>query len=635
MSSSKSAQPADALLDNELSFSEPPFSTQLDPRILAALADLKFAHPTLVQAKAIPLLLDGKDVLARARTGSGKTAAYVVPAIQRILEAKASLSPASPEYQTTRVIFLVPTKELALQVSTFVKSSTKYCEGLVGCVNVAAGGASVQRVLLNDNPDIIISTPTKLLSLLQSKSISLAQLCFLAIDEADLLLSYGFKDDLTRIMDPTSGWIPRLGVQGCLMSATLSEDIDGVKGLVLRNPAILTLSEPATSSSLLTQHYTMTSERDKFLLIYVLLKLKLIRGKSIIFVNDVERGYRVKLFLEQFGVKCCVVNSELPLSSRYHVVEEFNRGVYDVIVATDEGTGADAQEPVEGEEDEEEEEVTEDQEEEEAEGEESKNAEAGPSSSKRARASSPPKATSGPGKRRKIDSTSSLARGIDFTAASSVINFDLPPTSTSYMHRIGRTARAGHSGLSLSFVVPREKWGKDRNVSVKSAEKDEIVWEKIKDRVKRDSGSEIKEWDWNRKEIEGFRYRMEDALKSVTGKRVQEARREEVKRELLNSEKLKAHFAANPLDLSYLRHDTPLHPARQQTHLKHVPNYLMPKIAALPTGTGDVSDGAHIGYSKRGRGGGGGFRGRGGAGGRGGRGGRGGGKKVDPLKFKG
>ncbi|KAK8866093.1 ATP-dependent RNA helicase DBP9 [Kwoniella newhampshirensis] len=631
--SSRSGQPTDALLDSELSFSQPPFSTQIDPRVLSALADLKFAHPTLVQAKAIPLLLEGKDVLARARTGSGKTAAYVVPAIQKILEAKQTISPASPEYQSTRVVILVPTKELAMQVATFVKNVAKYCEGSIQHVNVAASGANIQRVLLNDNPDIVISTPTKLLSLLQAKSVVLAQLCFLAIDEADLLLSYGFKDDLTRIMDPTSGWVPKLGVQGCLMSATLSEDIEGVKGLVLRNPAILTLSEPAASSSLLTQHFTLTSERDKFLLIYVLLKLKLIRGKSIIFVNDVERGYRVKLFLEQFGVKCCVVNSELPLASRFHVVEEFNRGVYDVVVATDEGAGGDADEllAADGAEDEqadgEDEEGVEEKEEESDKAEErtaTKNAEAGPS---KRRATSP--APSKPVKRRRGDPASSMARGIDFTAASSVINFDLPTTSTSYLHRVGRTARAGHSGLALSFVVPKAKWGKDRVVSIRSAEKDEIVWEKIKDRVKKDSGSDIKEWDWGGRkgEIEGFRYRMEDALKAITGKRVAEARREEVRRELLNSEKLKSHFAANPLDLSYLRHDAPLHPARQQTHLKHVPGYLMPKIAALPTGGGDVMDGARIGFSKRGRGGRGGFRGRGGRGGRGG-------KKVDPLKFK-
>lgn len=91
-------------------------------------------------------------------------------------------------------------------------------------------------VLLNDNPDIIVATPTRLHALLQSKAVNLAHLSFLAIDEADLLLSYGHKDDLTRIMDPSTGWVPRLGVQGCLMSATLGEDVQGVKGLVLRDP---------------------------------------------------------------------------------------------------------------------------------------------------------------------------------------------------------------------------------------------------------------------------------------------------------------------------------------------------------------------------------------------------------------
>jgi len=307
------------------------------------------------------------------------------------------------------------------------------------------------------------------------------------------------------------------------------------KDFKLTFQAVLTLSEP-TSSSLLTQHYTLTSERDKFLLIYVLLKLKLIRGKSIIFVNDVERGYRVKLFLEQFGVKTCVVNSELPLASRYHVVEEFNRGVYDVVVATDEATG------VEDEDEAKEEEEEEEGEEKEGESENADEAEEAPAAgpSKRRRAASPAikgKAT----KRRRGDPASSMARGIDFTSASSVINFDLPTTTTAYLHRVGRTARAGHSGLALSFIVPRKDYGKDRHVSVKSAEKDEQIWEKIKDKVKKENGSEMKEWDWGGRkgEIEGFRYRMEDALKAVTGKRVADARREEVRRELLNSEKLK------------------------------------------------------------------------------------------------
>lgn len=474
-------------------------------------------------------------------------------------------------------------------------------------------------MLLNDNPDVIVATPSKLLALLQSKSVDLTRLAFLAIDEADLLLSYGHKDDLTRIMDPAMGFVPKLGVQGCLMSATLSEEIDSVKGLVLRNPAILTLSEPAAASSLLTQHFTYTSERDKFLLIYVLLKLKLIKGKSIIFVNDIERGYRLRLFLDQFGVKSCVVNSELPLASRYHVVEEFNRGVYDVVIATDEAAPGDADEVDEEAEEEEEEEQAE-----EAEA-ESTNAEAGPS---KRRASSP--AGAAPNKKRR-GNAGSMARGIDFTAASSVINFDLPTNATAYLHRVGRTARAGHSGLALSFVVPHDKWNTEKGVMLKTAEKDETVFERIKSRVRSEGGGEIKEWDWGgrRGEIEGFRYRMVDALRAVTAKRVSDARREEVRRELLNSEKLKQHFAANPLDLAYLRHDAPLHAGRTNSHLKHVPGYLMPKIAAIPSG-GDVTDGQHVGFAKRGAG-----RGRGG--GRGGRGGAKGGKgrKVDPLKFKG
>lgn len=224
------------------------------------------------------------------------------------------------------------------------------------------------------------------------------------------------------------------------------------------------------------------------------------------------------------------------------MVEEFNRGVYDVVVASDEGLGGDPElEPApeaefestkndveaEGQEDEEEEVADEEEEE----------PKAGPSTNKRKQAPQQPKR-----KKRRGDPSSSLARGIDFTSASTVINFDLPQSTTSYMHRVGRTARAGHSGLALSFVVPLKEWGKDRTTMLKSAKRDQEVFEKIKKRVQEDhAGAVIKEWDFGGrgKEIDGFRYRMEDALRSVTTKRVSDARREEVRRELLNSEKLK------------------------------------------------------------------------------------------------
>lgn len=144
-------------------------------------------------------------------------------------------------------------------------------------------------------------------------------------------------------------------------------------------------------------------------------------------------------------------------------------------------------------------------------------------------------------KGRKEDKAYGMSRGIDFVAVACVINFDLPTTASAYTHRVGRTARAGQSGLALSFVVPKSGISHDKNVLVESAKKDEKAFERIKRYAKEEMLSEIQEWDFGgrKSEIEGFRYRMEDALKAVTTKRVQEARRDEVRRELLNSEKLK------------------------------------------------------------------------------------------------
>lgn len=155
----------------------------------------------------------------------------------------------------------------------------------------------------------------------------------------------------------SSGHLPPI-YQSLLMSATLTADVTTLKSLILRNPAILTLTEEETedSDSLLSQYVLhLPTEAEKFLHIYVILKLKLIKGKAILFVNDVERCYRLKLFLEQFTIRCCVLNRELPINSRcdhlstslenflisnrYHTIQEFNKGVYDYIIATDESGG--------------------------------------------------------------------------------------------------------------------------------------------------------------------------------------------------------------------------------------------------------------------------------------------------------
>lgn len=141
------------------------------------------------------------------------------------------------------------------------------------------------------------------------------------------------------------------------MSATLSSDVTSLQNLVLKNPQILDLADQDSHRSNLSQYYVCLSEEDKFLLVLVLLKLKLVRGKCLVFVNSIDRGFRLKMFLEQFGLRIALLNEELPANSRYHTVVEFNKGVYDYIIATDGGgVGGGEEKDIEGEEEEEDEE---------------------------------------------------------------------------------------------------------------------------------------------------------------------------------------------------------------------------------------------------------------------------------------
>ncbi|KAK7687638.1 hypothetical protein QCA50_008853 [Cerrena zonata] len=628
--------PDERLVDSKATFAQ--FGHILDARILRALADLGFARPTLVQTKAIPLALENRDILARARTGSGKTAAYCIPLVQKVLNAKSSPSSSESPLQATRALVLVPTRELSEQVTSHLRSIIKYCDKDVNICNVCSGTNNhLQRTVLSDKPDIVIATPSKTLALLQSKSLSLAHLETLVIDEADLILSYGHDDDVRQIFG--GGHLPKV-FQTFLMSATMTEDVETLKGLALRSPVILKLEEDEDEAANLTQYSVRPTEVDKFLLLYVILKLKLIKGKCIIFVNDVERCYRVKLFLEQFSIKSCVLNSELPLNSRYHVVQEFNKGVYDYIIASDEGVGKTERDEEEEEEDADaEDEFTstqreaEEESEAEAEGSDDNDNAESSTTRKRKRQNAPTSEVDSKTHKRKKgqknDKEYGVSRGVDFVDVSCVLNFDLPPSSRSYTHRVGRTARAGRTGMSLSFVVPEEEWGKNKVVGcVESTKKDEKVFARIeKEQAAR--GSKIKEYQFDMKQVEAFRYRMEDALRAVTRSSIREARIKELKTEILNSEKLKAHFEDNPNDLEYLRHDKPLHPTRVQSHMKHVPKYLLPRIAPVPrTESNEATQ--EVGFvpfkktsSSRGRG-----RGRGGRGGSSGRGKR----KGDPLR---
>jgi ATP-dependent RNA helicase DDX56/DBP9 len=300
----------------------------------------------------------------------------------------------------------------------------------------------------------------------------------------------------------------------------------------------------------------------------VIFKLKLIKGKCIIFVADIDRCYRLKLYLEQFGTRSCILNSELPVNSRIHVVEEFNKGVYDIIIASDEHEVLGDEEPKVQEVDEEPTEAgktTEDSKE--------AKTELQPSKKKR--------------KTVKKDKEYGISRGIDFKNVACVLNFDLPTSSKSYTHRIGRTARAGQTGMALSFVIPSELYKKHKPTSIESAKDDEKVLAKIvKHQAKK--GKEVKPYNFDMKQVDAFRYRMGDALRAVTGIAIREARTRELRQELMKSEKLKRHFEENPDDLHHLRHDGELRPARVQSHLKHVPDYLLPKEGRKSIAGGDV-----------------------------------------------
>ncbi|OCT86578.1 probable ATP-dependent RNA helicase DDX56 [Xenopus laevis] len=487
----------------------------LDDRLLKSIADLRWAKPTLIQEKAIPLALEGKDLLARARTGSGKTAAYSIPIIQNLLQGKMTVSE-----QAIRVLILVPTKELGQQVQQMIRQLTVYCARDIKVADISGqADISAQRPILMEKPDIVVGTPSRVLTHMTQQTICVRDtLQALVIDEADLLFSFGFEEDLKNLLCQ----LPKI-FQSFLMSATFNEDVQALKELVLHNPVTLKLEESQLpDSSQLTQYHIQCEEEDKFLLLYTLLKLSLVRGKTIIFVNEVDRSYRLKLFLEQFSIPACVLNSELPIHSRCHIISQFNQGFYDYIIATDEHSLADP-------------------------------------SVKGRRGEGKKKGGKG---QKGQDKEYGVSRGIDFQNVSTVLNFDFPQSVDSYIHRAGRTARANNPGVALTFVA--------HNELPLLAEVEDALGGGVPDE------HVLKPYRFCMEEVEGFRYRCRDAMRSVTKQAIKEARLKEIKEELLNSEKLKTYFEDNPRDFQLLRHDKPLHPAIVKPHLKNVPDYLIP-----------------------------------------------------------
>ncbi|XP_063585296.1 probable ATP-dependent RNA helicase DDX56 [Penaeus indicus] len=423
--------------ENTLQFHE----MGLDDRILEAIARLRWGEPTLIQEKAIPYVLEGKDVLAKARTGSGKTGAFVIPTIHKILEWKRSATE-----QMVQAIMLAPSKELCKQIKENLTQLTTLCKREVRFIDVSPTvPLEAQRPLLVDKPDIVIGTPMRILAHLNEGNLMVKDsLKMLVIDEADLMFAFDHVKEIQEILKK----FPKI-FQSFVTSATMFDDVKKLKTLILHNPVILRLEEPPLpTAEQLTQYVIKLSAFDKVVLVNALFRLNMIRGKTIIFVNSVDKGYRLRMYLAHFDISSCVLNSEMPVASRCHIIEQFNSGKYDIIIASDEHN---------------------------------------------LEASAAGTSQGGTSKRqRNKDKESGVSRGIDFQFVSNIINFDFPLNVDSYIHRVGRTARGTNQGTALSLV----------------AKADEDRFKEVETRLKAlmpDTGPIFKDFKFDITQLDGFR----------------------------------------------------------------------------------------------------------------------------------
>jgi len=492
-------------------------------------------------------------------------------------------------------VILVPTRELCNQVAQVLDDLTYYCADQIKVVVLSSsssgprgkkkkkggdGALLQQEALLRDRPDIVVATPAGLVTHVRSGKLNLKRSVeTLVVDEADLILSFGYADDVTEIMKS----LPKT-CQGFLMSATLSPELHKLKHVVLHSPAVLKLEgeddDPTNGNPALNkegnlmQFYLDLPTKDRYLVLYVFLKLGLLKGKGLFFVNTIDGGYRLKLFLEQFHIRSAVLNAELPSKSRLNIIEHFNVGNFDYLIATDEATDRRGGRSKKAEEDDGMEESD---------------------HNKRKK------------KRKQRDGEYGVARGLDFRGVSFVVNVDLPTSPESYTHRIGRTARGGANGVALTLMDGSKREEVQmleliqesqpvKSSGIAAATADETLKEASLEEGGGGAGSAMMHpqvqrqpcpLDFDLKEIEGFRYRVEDVSRAVTRVAIREARALELKSEILNSERLQSHFEDNPHDLQLLQHDRrSTHISKVQDHLKHVPKYMLPRGMEVDEGVG-------------------------------------------------
>ncbi|KAK9802873.1 hypothetical protein WJX72_007990 [[Myrmecia] bisecta] len=552
----------------------------LDPRLLRALDKKAYQRPTLVQRECIPKALEGHDLIARAHTGSGKTMAYLLPIMHKILSV-----PKDKQASAWQALVLVPTRELSQQVKEEADTIAANC-GKLQCgreMSITAiagdGPVSALRNVFLSVGQIVVSTPGRIADGLAAGLVRpqhlqpndrsrQAGLSTFVLDEADLMLSMeGYDRDLQAIAPQ----IPR-SCQCLLMSATTNDDVERLQKLVLHNPLTLNLLAPTaqglgneggtSGASADISHFQVRCDRqDKMLHVMVILKLGLVRKKVLLFVNSIDAGIKLRLFLESFGIRSAVLNAELPLNSRHHILQEFNKGLFDNLIATDEAASK-ADEV----------------------------ATAKPVSNRKRKHLQQKQQQHKKRKGMPGDEDGAefgVTRGIDFKGVRTVINVDAPADVSGYVHRVGRTGRAGQAGVAVSLFTPEDTaLLQDLEPALSAAAADQPEADAATVAADGQEAAAASKHGLRlfarltRASVEGLRYRAEDVARSLTKAVIKDARAKELRLELLNSQRLQAHFEDHPGDLALLKHDKPLAKAQNAPHLKHIPAYLKDSAAA-------------------------------------------------------
>ena len=349
----------------------------LAPEILRALTDQGYVHPTPIQAQAIPVVLQGRDVMGAAQTGTGKTAGFSLPIIQLLLaHANTSMSPAR---HPVRALVLTPTRELAVQVAENVKA---YAQHTPLRSTVVFGGMDMkgQTVVLKGGVEIVIATPGRLLDHIEQKNVSLAQVQMLVMDEADRMLDMGFLPDLQRIIN----LLPKKR-QNLMFSATFSPEIKKLANSFLQQPVLIEVARSNATAEKVTQIVYKVDEEQKRDVVEFLIRQRELK-QVIVFSNTKIGASRLSRHLEQTGIKASAIHGDKTQQERMAALEAFKQGEIEVLVATD-----------------------------------------------------------------------VAARGLDISDLPCVINFDLPYNAEDYVHRIGRTGRAGASGDALSVYSDKDE----------------------------------------------------------------------------------------------------------------------------------------------------------------------------------